>query len=180
MAKLRVGGLTVEEPPTPPRLRIGGVSLAGTAVPATSKLRLGGLTVAGPVPLTSRLRVGGLTVAGPTAVIVKALPNLTNGEPGNVVRVTASLVSGGAADSWTWRPVSGPNTAINGTGETVDITLPGDFNGTTVTIGVRATVDGTTSPEVTFTISVNAMVNAVWSPADQLWFPTRARVPVLA
>jgi hypothetical protein len=106
---------------------------------------------------------------GSPAVIVNALPDLANVEPESTITVTATLVGGGTADTWTWRRVSGPTIGIIGTGATVTFTAPSDINGATVVVGVTATIDATTSPERTFTVNVLAQTEWWWTGTG--WIP---------
>lgn len=136
--------------PTPPKLRAVRHGLTGGTV-TTPKLRA--------------VRHG---LTGGQAVIVTPLPSYTGVEPGTALNLTASLVGGGAADSWFWRVVSGV-AGISGTGASVTVTAPSDINGTTATIGVTATVAGVTSAEVTSTVSALPQLDWFWGGAG--WLP---------
>lgn len=152
-----------------PRLRVARVT--GTTAPRLRVLRI---TAAGTIPSHPRARIVQVTAAGPVQVTVTPPPNLTGIEPGTVHTVTAALTSGLAADSWAWRVVSGPATTIYGSGPTVDITTPSHIDGATVTIGVRATKDGITSPETTFTLAALPWTEwwwtgSGWTPKTENW-----------
>lgn len=138
------------------------------AVPSNPKVRWGRSGLEGSVPLVPKVRWGRSAVTGAAAVVVAALPDQTV-EPESTVTVAASLLGGGAADSWSFRPVpgSGRTTAIglSGSGATRTFTAPSAMPpaGATVVIGVTATLDGVTSPERTCTITVLPQVSWVWN-----------------
>ena len=146
MSKLRLHGVALETPPPAPKLRVHQVQLTGAA------------------PLAPKLRVHGAAITGAAAVIVAVLPDQTV-EPESTVTIAASLLGGGAADSWNVRRVSGPSIGIAGSGATRTFTAPSAMPpaGATVVIGVTATLDGVTSPERTCTITVLPQVSWVWN-----------------
>lgn len=145
--------------------------------PSLPRLRWYRGEVAGAVPAPTKLRWYRGDVAGAQAVLIGSIPNQSGIEPESTVTITAALYAGiGTPDSWTWRVVSGPATTIYGTGATVDITAPSHINGATVTIGVRATKDGITSPETTFTLGVLPQTEwwwtgTAWIPDVTSWIP---------
>jgi hypothetical protein len=134
------------------------------AVPSNPKVRWGRSGLEGSVPLVPKVRWGRSAVTGAAAVVVAALPDQTV-EPESTVTIAASLLGGGAADSWTFRRVSGPSIGIAGTGASRTFTAPSAMPpaGATVVIGVTATLDGVTSPERTCTITVLPQVSWVWN-----------------
>lgn len=131
-------------------LRIGraGVALDG------AKLRIGRAGLDGTAVIAPKLRVGRGGLTGVAAVIVAPIAPQTV-EPETTVIVTAALLGGGSVDSWTWRVASGLSVSLVGSGDTRSFvarsTMP-PAGGQTV-LGVRATVAGTTSPEVMVTIT---------------------------
>ena len=86
-----------------------------------------------------------------------------------LVEITALLVGGTPADTYIWRQISGPAVSFLGTGHTRSFTAPSALNGAVVVIGVRASVGGTTSPEVTVTIT--SLPQLVWTRtfSDPTW-----------
>lgn len=148
-----------------PRLRV--VRATGSS-PTALKLRVTRVTGSGPVPVAQQLRVTRVTGSGALAIVVNPLPNWTGVEPESDLTITASLLGGLVADSWTWRIVTG-TAAINGTGDTVIITAPSHINGTTITVGVTGTKDAVTSAEVTFTVAVLPQTEWWWT--GTAWIP---------
>ena len=146
MTTIRWGRALTEPEPAVPKIRWGRVLSDGTAPAANPKIRWG--------------RVASDGVA---SVTVAAIASIVDIEPGTLVTITASLVGGGAADSWTWRPISGPSVGITGTGETVTVVAPSHLDGCTVVIGVRATKDGTVSPERSITLTVLPQLSWRWT-----------------
>lgn len=137
-------------------------------VPAKPRVRWGRSGLEGSVPVVPKVRWARSAMAGAAAVVVAALPDQTV-EPETTVTIAASLLGGGAADSWAFRPVpgSGRTTAIglSGSGAARTFTAPSAMPpaGATVVIGVTATLDGVTSPERTCTITVLPQVSWVWN-----------------
>lgn len=138
--------------------------LALDLAPAAARLRAHGLALSGTTPAIPKLRIRGLTLAGPAAVVVSALaPQVA--EPESTVTVTGALVGGGVADSWTFRPISGPSIGLTVAGASATFTAPSTKppSGAVVVVGVTATLDGTTSPERTCTITLLPQVRWAWT-----------------
>lgn len=133
-----------------PTLSLIKASGATPIVRTLSLLKVSGTGAAKTAPKLSLLKLSG---AGPVTVTVTAPPAQTV-EPLATVTLTAALQNGQVADSWTWRQISGQTAGIQGTGATVTLTAPGTLAGTTLVIGVRATVGSTTSTEATVTVTV--------------------------
>lgn len=146
MSALRTHRIALEDAPTMPRLRVHGASFTGAA------------------PVVPKLRIHGAGLAGAAAVVVNALaPQVA--EPESTVTVTGSLVGGGAADSWTFRPISGPSIGLTVAGASATFTAPSTKppSGAVVVVGVTATLDGTTSAEQTCTITLLPQVRWAWT-----------------
>lgn len=152
-------------------LRWGRAGLASEG----PKLRVGRAGVDGTAAVTPKLRVGRAGVTGTAAVLVAALAPQTV-EPETLVSLTASLVGGGSADSWTWRVVTGMPVSFSGTGASREFIAPSTLppGGGTTVIGVRATVGGTTSPEVTVTITLRPQLS--WQYNGTQWVGRRPAV----
>lgn len=120
------------------------------------QLQLGGAGVVIP-----RVRDYRLDLSGAAAVILMALAPRTV-EPGLPVTLTATLVTAGPADSYTWRRISGDPVGIVGTGATATFTAPhqsapttpGAWRSSEVVIGVTATKGGTVSAERTCVLTI--------------------------
>ena len=138
--------------------------LSYDVIPATPKVRDYRLDFQGSALSIPKVRDYRLDLSGAAAVIVAVLPDQTV-EPESTVTIAASLLGGGAADSWNVRRVSGPSIGIAGSGATRTFTAPSAMPpaGATVVIGVTATLDGVTSPERTCTITVLPQVSWVWN-----------------
>jgi hypothetical protein len=137
--------------------------------PSPMKLRWVRSEASGAAAASPKLRWIRSEAGGALAVIVAPITSQSGLEPETVVTISASLVGGGTADSWTWRPVSGASVGINGTGATVTVAAPSDINGASTVIGVRATKDGITSPEATMVVQVLPQTEWLW--AGSSWLP---------
>lgn len=137
MTTVRVYRAESAEPATPPKVRIYRAESAG-AVAAAGKVR-----------------VYRAESAGTAGVVVAPMASQTV-EPEALMTVTASLVGGGAADSWLWRRVSGPAlSTFSSAGAVATLRTPSAMPpGTTVVLGARAVVGSVTSAEVTVTLDV--------------------------
>lgn len=156
MTTVRWGRAAIDAPSQSPRIQWGLATLEGTA------------------SQRPRLRWGGAAVDGVAAVVVAPIPNRSNVEPESTLTITAALQDGGTADSWTWRPVSGPAVGITGTGPTVQLVAPSHIDGTTVVLGVQAAVGSTKSSEVTITLNVLPQtewwwIGSGWIPRTETW-----------
>lgn len=141
-------------------VRFGRAELSGTA---NIKVRLGRAELSGTAAIVPKVRYGRLDLAGTAAVLVVPLQPQTV-EPESTVNLAAGLVGGGSADSWAWRPISGPSIGILGSGATVSFKAPSAMPpGTSVVVGVRATVSGTQSPEQTVTITILPQLQWYWT-----------------
>lgn len=115
------------------------------------------------------LTIWDVTGTGPVAVTVVP-PAPVVAEPGTTVEVAAALVGGGAADSWTWRVLSGPAVALTGAGPTRRLVVPSVWPpAQALVLGVRATVEGTTSPEAT--VTVTCLPRLVWARSGNTMVP---------
>lgn len=138
----------------------------------TGRIYRAGATGTAPVTGKGRIYRAGLT--GTASVLVSVIADYDNVEPETNLAITATLQGGGSADSWTWRRVSGAAIGINGTGASVSFLAPSDINGTSVVVGVTATVGPTTSPEETFTVTVLPQTEwwwtgSAWTPRTEVW-----------
>lgn len=141
----------------------------GQNTPASPHVRWYEAGGTGTAPASSRVRWYEAGGNGTAAVKVTPLPDLSNVEPGTTVTVTAALAGGGSADSWNWRVVSGPATGLFATGATITFTAPSDINGTSLVIGVTATIGPTTSTEDTFTVTALPQTEWYWTGTG--WLP---------
>ena len=155
----------------------------GAVTTSDLKLRIYRTQAVGDVPAAPKLRIYRAALTGAVAVTVTAPDNIVQAEPGIPVTVTAALTSGGTP-TWQWRHISGQPTTINGTGPTVSIVPPfilpnpdgGAPNDSVLTFGVRATVDGTTSTEQTFTMQVNPWPGPWIYQGGSTWAGVRPKV----
>jgi hypothetical protein len=151
-----------------------------TALPL-AKLRVYKTSLDATSPIVSALRVYKTSLDAIAAVLVSLQPSLTAG-PGEVVTLTAELLTGGSP-TWQWRRISGPTVGLPATGATASLTMPSLWNPDTATptsgapapslllVGVRATVGGVQSPEVTCQISILPQLS--WSRSGSTWVGAR-------
>lgn len=153
MARVRLGGVTLADPPVAPRVRLGGVALSGAE------------------PVVARVRLGGVALSGAPAVVVAPMAERIAG-PGELVTITPELASGGTADSWTWRRISGPTVTLltapgGGRAVTAPSVMPSSPTASgpaaTIVLGAIATVGGVTSPERTVSIAILPQLSWAWS-----------------
>ncbi|MEW1990700.1 hypothetical protein [Microbacterium sp. NPDC078849] len=142
--------------------------MVGTAPPDAPKGRVYRAAASGTAPATRVGRVFRAAMAGTASVIINAFLERTV-EPMSTVSVTAVLSTGLPADSYSWRQVSGPAVAFAGSGATRSFVAPSSMAGTTVVIGVRATVGGTTSEERTLTVKVLPQIVWMRTNDDPVW-----------
>ena len=117
-------------------------------------LKVARLGVDGPLLTAPSLKLARLGFDGPLAVALNPIPAQTV-EPETTVTITAVLTGGGAADSYSWRRVSGATVTLTLDDDVATFTAPSAMPpGTSVVIGVTATVSGTTSPEQQVTVTV--------------------------
>ena len=97
-------------------------------------------------------------------------------EPGSTVSLSAVLTEGGLSDVYTWRVVSGTSVSLSGTGASRTFIAPSVMppNGTSVVIGVTATKNGSTSAEVTATVSVPPQLR--WTYSGSTWVGKRLEI----
>jgi hypothetical protein len=124
-----------------------------------------------PVIAVSHGRVYRSALIGVGAVGLQPLLDVTV-EPLTTVTFAAALLGGGAADSYTWRRVSGPAITFFGSGASRSFRAPAEQFGATIVIGVTATVDGVTSAERTATVTVRPQI--MWERRHGGdWLPAR-------
>lgn len=158
-----------------PELRIQKVT---ATTPVTQKLRLHKITASGTQSTTPKLRLHKITAAGTQAVRIDPIPQPQAAEPGVNIVVTAVLQGDGAADSWTWRRVSGPVATLTPAGASCTIVTPSAMPNPSDTsasiplvIGVKATLAGTDSPEVTVVVPV--LPQTRWTYDGSAWVGAR-------
>lgn len=136
MATARVFRAEVADGPPGGRVRVYRGDMTGTA------------------PVYGSVRVQRAAMSGVAAVILSPLSPVTAG-PGELVSLTANLSGGGVADSYTWRLVSGPAVAFQGTGASRSFLAPSAMPpGASVVVGVTATIGAVTSTEQFVTVTV--------------------------
>lgn len=155
-------------PATPPVGRAYRAGMVGTAPASAPKGRVFRVAAVGTAPASRVGRVFRAAMSGTASVVVLPIADRTV-EPMSTVSLTAVLSSGFAADSYTWRQVSGPTVSFAGTGASRSFTAPSAMAGATVVIGVRATVGGTTSAERTFTVNVLPQIVWMRTNSDPVW-----------
>lgn len=110
-------------------------------------------------------------LSGTAGVLVAPLAGQTV-EPESTVTVSASLLTAGPADSWSFRRVSGPSIGISGTGASRTFAAPSQDapvnpavppQPSTVVVGVTATKDGVTSAERTCAVTIMPQTRWVWN-----------------
>jgi hypothetical protein len=118
---------------------------------------------------------GAEIVAYSPAVALNPLNDSTV-EPGTVVTLSAVLTEGGAADSYSWRVVSGTSVTLTGYGASRTFIAPSVMppSGTAVIIGVTATKNGSTSQEVTATVTVPPQIR--WTYHNGAWVGKRLEI----
>jgi hypothetical protein len=138
-------------------------------------LRWGRAGVDGTAEVTPNLRWGRAGVTG-TAALSVAVIAAQSVEPETLVTVVAALVGGGSADSWTWRVVSGQPVSFGGSGNTRTFVAPSLMppGGGTSTLGVIATVGGTSSPERT--VIITYLPQTRWQFVGGVWVGRRPAV----
>jgi hypothetical protein len=160
MAKVRWGRSALEEPFVAP----------------TPKVRWGRSALTGTVVVVPKVRWGRSALSGTPAVVLVPLSNQTV-EPETVVTVTAALVGGGSADSYTFRRISGAAISFLGSGASRSFYAPSALPpGTSVTIGVVATIGGVNSVEQTCVITVLPQIR--WALSGSTWVGQRPSVPM--
>jgi hypothetical protein len=104
--------------------------------------------------LAAKVRWGRAEMAGTADTVVLPFTPVTC-EAEEIVPLAAVLSSGGTADVYTWRRVSGPAVVISGSGASVTVKAPSAMPpGAVVVIGVTATKDSVASSERTVTLTV--------------------------
>lgn len=138
--------------------------LSYDVVPATPKVRDYRLDFSGAALSIPKVRDYRLDLSGAAAVVVNALAAQV-AEPESTVTISASLLGGGVADTWTFRPISGPPIGLTVAGASATFKAPSTKPpaGAVVVVGVTATLDGTTSAERTCTITLLPQVRWAWN-----------------
>lgn len=168
----RVYRAGVATPASPPVGRVYRARVAGTAPAAAPRGRVYSAGMAGTVPAVLKGRVYRARVLGTAAVVIAPIP-AEAAEPATTVELTALLVGGTPAETYAWRVVSGPAVTLMGSGHTRTFIAPSTMDGTTIVIGVRATVGATTSTERTITITVPPQIMWTRTHADPTWRGTK-------
>lgn len=161
----RAGLVTPEAPPVG---RVYRASAVGTAPDAGPQGRVYRAAVTGTVPASRLGRVFRAAIAGTASVVIAAFAPRTV-EPMSTVSLTAALVGGGVADSYSWRQISGPSVSFTGTGGSRSFPAPSTMAGAVVVLGVQATVGATTSAEATITITVLPQITWNRTHSDPVW-----------
>ena len=144
--------------------------VTGTSPAAAPRSRLLRVTGTGAVPAGGqRSRLLRVTGSGAAAVIVAAIPDPVEQEPGVTMTVTAALLGGESADTWTFRRVSGLAVGLSNAGPVLTFETPSHINGGQVVIGVTATKSGIVSPEVQFTVTVRPQTEWWWNEVNGSW-----------
>lgn len=140
-------------------------SAATATLPVHARILRSGATATSPVAVHARVLRSAATA---TVVPVVLAPTGRPVGPGEPVTVTATLQSGGSADSWTWRQVSGPSVTLTGSGPSRTITGPSLMPpGQAIVLGVRATTGGLQSAEATVTLTVLPQLE--WTYTGAAW-----------
>jgi hypothetical protein len=106
------------------------------------------------------------TIAAVTTAPQVIPPTTTTIGPGESVVLGATLASGETADTWTWRQISGTTATLTGTGATRTLIGPSSPTPTApIVLGIRATVGGASSPEVTVQITLLPQLSWVCGPS---------------
>lgn len=168
----RVVRAALVTPAAAPKGRVFRAAVTGVAPAAAPRGRVYRSAIVGTLPAARKGRVYRSRIKGTAAVVLAAIPARTV-EPMSSVEITALLVGGTPAESYIWRQVSGPAVSFIGTGHTRSFTAPSAIDGTSVVIGVRAAVGGTTSDEQTVTVTVRPQLVWTRTYADPAWRGTR-------
>lgn len=161
----RVGLVT---PVAPPVGRAYRASTVGTAPADAPRGRAYRAASTGTVPASRFGRAYRAAVAGTASVLLVPFAPRTV-EPMSTVSLTAGLVGGGIADSYSWRQISGPTVSLSGSGGSRSFAAPSTMAGDVVVIGVQATVGDTTSAESLITITVPPQIMWTRTHADPTW-----------
>lgn len=189
MSTLRISGARAMAPPTatlqltgasmtgtvpsPVKLRVAGAGAYGTPVPG-GRLRVAGVKVSGTAAAVPHLRVAGARVSGSAAISLRTIADRTV-EPFTTVTTTAEILSGGPAQTYTWRQIEGPIVALTGLGATRSFESLGMVDRHVVVLGVTATdTSGNKSAEVRVTVNVRDHTmflsdGSSWVPMPALW-----------
>lgn len=143
--------------------------VAFVAPPAAPKGRVHRVAFTGTTPVVQKGRVHRIAFGGNAAVVMTPDTGERTVEPLTPVVLAMELVGGLTADTWTWRQVSGPPVTLFGTGGTRTLTAPAAMDGTTVVIGVRASLAGVSSAERLITIAVLPQIMWTRTAADPVW-----------
>lgn len=155
-------------------LRVYGTSLTAQQ---QLKLRVHKASLSAAVPTVTKLRVHKVSATAVAGVVVTVPSSLTAG-PGQALTVTATLETGGSA-TWQWRKISGPAVGLNNGANQVSFAVPSVWNADTsqpltgdpgpvvLVLGVSATVDGVTSPEVRCEITILPQLS--WTRGNTSW-----------
>lgn len=156
-----------------PQLEIAHARAAGSGVGSGRQLHLARVVGSGTVATSPRLHVARASAAGTLSVVLNPLTNRADVEPLTTVQLTAVLASGLTADSYQWRRVSGDVATMVADGPLCQVTAPAGPppNGATTVVGVRATLGGVQSPEVTSQISVRPHLRWWRNASSPNWAP---------
>lgn len=157
-------------------LRVHRIESTGTAAGA-GKLRVHRVSSSGTVTAAGKLRVHRVGATGTSSVVVTPIGDFAV-EPEVDVELTATLVSGAAADSWTWRRTGGDAITLQTNGPTVKFRSPSKMPpGSVINLGVTAKSGSTTSPEHLFAVTTLPQTRwykrpgGVWTGSPQLGVP---------
>lgn len=165
----RVGLVT---PVAPPVGRAYRASTVGTAPADAPRGRAYRAASTGTVPASRFGRAYRAAVAGTASVLLVPFAPRTV-EPMSTVLLTAALVGGGVADSFSWRQISGPTVSFSGSGASRSFPAPSTMAGDVVVVGVQATVGDTTSAEAIITITVLPQLTWIRTHTDPVWRGSR-------
>lgn len=129
---------------------LGEALLTVSATYGTASVRYGVLGEARLATATST-RHGRLAEVTLTAATTPSLINPisdTRAAPFDTVTITGSLVTGQAADSWTFTQTGGPTVPLSGTGNVRTFTAPPTVDGTSILVQLDAVVDGTPADSI--------------------------------
>lgn len=166
MSTLRIYRAGLAPAPVDPKLRIFRAGLTGS-VPVGPKLRIYGERMTGTLPVAPTLRIFRAALFGVGAVTVAPiLPSTV--EPMDAVTITAVLATDGSP-VWSWRQISGPSVTLIGTGASRTFTTPATQDGTTLVLGVTATVGGSVSAEQQVTVAVLPQIVWTRTHSNPVW-----------
>lgn len=154
------------------KARLSRATMTGSV--GNVKARLSRASLTGTAPVSGKARISRATLTGTAVVIFKPFPDRTVSAL-STQSITAILDPLSATPtSYVWRIIPGDgdqDTVIVGTGVTVTLVAPADWNGTFVEVGVKGVVGGTPGPETI--IHINTLPHPDWDlRADDVWVAT--------